>query len=175
MILLITPSTRARECGVVVQEATGEGVEFAENMRRAGKLLRAAEYSALVIDQYLVECDPEGTEVLLQNAGGAVPVYVNLAISGCQRVVRELKQALRRNQKEREGARRQAELVLGNELKNNLTALLLSCELALAVPQLPPAAEEKIRSACGLAKEIRSRLGLQESASVVGGDGGTKS
>lgn len=175
MILLITPSSRARECAAVIQEITGEAAEFAENVRRASKLLRAGEYSALVIDQYVAECDPEGMEALLQSAGSAVPVYVNLAISGCQRVVRELKQSLRRTQREREAAHHQAELALRNELKDNLTALLLSCELALAVPQLPPAAQEKIRSACALAKEIRSHLGLQESASVVGGDGGTKS
>ncbi|HKC70105.1 MAG TPA: hypothetical protein VKB60_00720, partial [Terriglobales bacterium] len=64
---------------------------------------------------------------------------------------------------------------LRNELKDNLTALLLSCELALAVPQLPAPAQAKIRSACDLAKDIRSRLGLEEKVSVAGGDGGTKS
>ena len=113
--------------------------------------------------------------MLLQHAGTAVPLYVNLAISGSERVVRELKQALRRSQKERQAARREAELALRNQLKDNLTALLLSCELALAVPQLPAAAHAKIRSACDLAKDIRSCLGLEEKLSVAGGDGGTKS
>jgi hypothetical protein len=175
MILLITPSSRARECAAMIQEATGEGTECVESARRASKLLRSGEYSALVIDQYLAECDPDSTEVLLQHAGTAVPVYVNLAISGSERVVRELKQALRRSQKQRQATRREAELALRNELKDNLTALLLSCELALAVPQLPAAAQAKIRSACDLAKDIRSRMGLEEKVSVAGGDGGTKS
>lgn len=150
MILLITPSSRAQECAAAIQEATGENAECVESVRRASKLLRSGEYSA-------------------------VPVYVNLAISGSERVVRELKQALRRSQKERQAARREAELALRNELKDNLTALLLSCELALAVPQLPAAAQAKIRSACDLAQDIRSRLGLEEKVSVAGGDGGTKS
>ena len=175
MILLITPSTRAQECAAVIHEATGEGTECVESVRRASKLLRGGEYSALVIDQYLAECDPDGTEVLLQQAGAAVPVYVNLAISGSERVLRELKQALRRTQKERQTAHRQAELSVRNELKDSLTALLLSCELALAVPQLPAAAQVKIHSACDLAKDIRSRLGLEEKVNVAGGDGGTKS
>lgn len=174
-ILLITPSPRAPECAAAIQEATGEGTECVESLRRASKLLRGGEYSALVIDQYLVECDPDGAEVLLRHAGTAVPVYVNLAISGCQRVMRELKQALRRSQKEREAARRQAELALRNQLKDSLTALLLSCELALGVPHLPPTAETKIRAACELAKDIRSRLDLQENVSVAGGDGGPNS
>jgi hypothetical protein len=146
-----------------------------ESVRRASKLLRNGEYSALVIDQYLAECDPDSTEVLLQHAGTAVPVYVNVAISGSERVVRELKQALHRSQRERQAARREAELALRNELKDNVTALLLSCELALAVPQLPATAQAKIRTACDLAKDIRSRLGLEEKASITGGDGGAKS
>lgn len=175
MILMITPSSQARECVPEIRELTGEDTECVESVRRASKLLRGGEYSALVLDQYLVECDPEGTEVLLENAGNAVPVYVNLAISGCQRVVREIKQALRRSQREREAAHREAEAALRNQLKDNLTALLLSCELALGVPQVPAAAEEKIRSACALAEEIRSRLGLTERASAAGGGGGTKS
>jgi hypothetical protein len=160
----------------MIQEATGEGTECVESARRASKLVRGGEYSALVIDQYLAECDPDGTEVLLQHAGTAVPVYVNLAISGSERVVRELKQTLRRSQKERQAARREAELALRNDLKDSLTALLLSCELALAVPQLPATAQAKIRAACDLAKDIRSRLGVsEEKVSVAGGDGGTKS
>jgi exonuclease V gamma subunit len=175
MILLITPSSRAQECAAMIQKATGEATECVESVRRASKLLRNGEYAALVIDQYLAECDPDSTEVLLQHAGTAVPVYMNLAISGGERVVRELKQALRRSQRERQVARREAELALRNELKDNLTALLLSCELALAVPQLPATAEAKVRSACDLAKDIRSRLGLEEKASVAGGGGGAKS
>lgn len=175
MILLITSSPRAQECAAVMQDATGESTGCAESMRAASKLLRSAEYSALVIDQYLVECDPTGTEVLLQHAGAAIPVYVNLAISGSERVARELKHAMRRNQKEREAAHRQAELAIRNELKDSVTALLLSCELALAVPQVPPAAQAKMRSACELAKSIRSRLELEESPSLGRGDGGTKS
>ena len=175
MILLITPSPRARECAAVIQEATGEGTECVESMRHAGKLLHGGEYSALVIDQYLVECEPDGAEILLQHAGMAVPVYVNLAISGSDRVVRELKQALRRSQKERQAAHREAESALRNQLKDSVTALLLSCELALSVPHLPPMAQAKLHSACDLAEEIRSRLGLQQNVSVTGGDGGTKS
>ena len=175
MILLITPSPQAQQCAAVIQNATGEATQPVESARRASKLLRSDEYSALIIDQHVAEADPEGTEVLLQHAGTAVPVYINLAISGSERVLRELKQALRRSQKEREAARRQAELDLRNELKDSVTALLLSCQLALAIPQLPPAAKSKLNSACELAKDIRSRLGLQEQPVVAGGDSGLKS
>jgi hypothetical protein len=175
MILLITPSPRAQACAAVMQEAIGEATECVESVRRASKLVRGGEYCAVVIDQYLAECDPDGTEVLLQHAGTAVLVYVNLAISGCERVVREVKQALRRSQKQRQVARQEAEFTLRNELKDSLTALLLSCELALAVSELPATAQAKMRSARDLAKDIRTRLGIEEKATVAGGNGGTKS
>jgi hypothetical protein len=175
MILLITPSPQAQQCAAAIHTATGEATQFVENLHRASKLLRNGEYSAFIIDQHVAECDPEGTEVLLQHAGTAVPVYVNLAISGSERVVRDLKQALRRSHKEREASRRQAELALRNDLKDSLTALLLSCERALAVPHLPVAAQAKLNSACELAKDIRSRLGLREHAVAAGGDSGAKS
>ena len=63
-------------------------------------------------------------------------------------------------------------MALRNELKDSLTALLLSCELAL---ELPATAQAKMRSACDLAKDIRARLGIEEKATVAGGDGGAKS
>jgi hypothetical protein len=175
MILLITPSPRGRECAAAIHEASGEVTGCAEGIRAAVKLLRSGEYSAVVIDQYLVEYDPEGMEILLQHAGAAVPVYVNLAISGSDRVVRELKGAVRRSERERLAAHREAELALRNELKDSVTALLLSCELALDVPQVPAAAQAKMRSACELAKDIRSRLGWDENASAARGGGGAKS
>ena len=175
MILLITPSPRADECARAIQEAIGENTQYADSLRQAAKLLRCAEYTAIIFDDYLVQCDPDGAEVLLQHAGPAVPVYVNLAISGSQRVARELKQTLQRTQQEREAVQRQAELALRNQLNDSVTALLLSCELALAVPQVPPAAQAKMRAACELARDIRGRLGAETNTAVARRNGGGKS
>jgi hypothetical protein len=41
----------------------------------------------------------------------------------------------------------------------SLTAVLLSCELAIAVPNVPSAAAEKILAVDNLAREMRLRLG----------------
>jgi hypothetical protein len=41
-----------------------------------------------------------------------------------------------------------------------MTALLLSCEMALNVPNLPVLAETKMRAVDALAKEIRTKLAL---------------
>jgi hypothetical protein len=118
----------------------------------------------VVMDEYLVECDPEGAEVILQHSGNAVPVYVNLAINGAERVVRELKNALRRQHRQRQVARKAAESALRNELRGTITAMLLSCELTLDEPGLPPAAAGRIRSLYQLTKEMRAHLALEEMA-----------
>jgi len=45
-----------------------------------------------------------------------------------------------------------------NELKGPVTALLLSCEMALQLPNLQEAVEAKIRAVYDLAQEVRSKL-----------------
>jgi hypothetical protein len=56
-------------------------------------------------------------------------------------------------------ARREAEQALRSELRNTITALLLSCEVALAVPNLPILAETKMKAVDSLAREMRTKLG----------------
>ena len=161
MILLITPSAKAQTCAEAVKRATNEDVEIASNIRQATAQLRAQEYDAVVIDQFLVDAEPDESDLLVQHVESGIPVYVNFAISGVERVVRELRAALCRRKKEVLVARKGAEVALRSELKGNVTALLLSCEMALNVPDLPSAAEAKIRSVYELAKEIRLKVGLQ--------------
>ncbi len=114
----------------------------------------------MVIDQSLLEADPNETETVLQHVGTAVPIYVNFAISGKKRVVRELRTALRRRTREHLIARKAAELALRSDLNGAVTAMLLSCELALELPNLPILAREKIRTVHDLARELRRCLGI---------------
>jgi hypothetical protein len=160
MILLITPSGRGHECGKALHDATSQPVDVAENLRQAVLKLRSQEYLAVVIDQCLLESEPGESETVLQHMGTAIPVHVNFAISGIERVSRELRAALHRRTREELVARQAAEEVLFSELKDPLTAILLSCELALKVPELPVAAAEKIRTVHQLARDLRTRLTL---------------
>lgn len=159
MILLITPSAKAQECIPALQEATSEPAHAANSFRQAATLLRAQEYSAVVFDQALLDAEPGESEVMLQHIGTAIPVYVNFAISGTQRVVRELRSALQRRKREIAAAKQAAEESFRNDLKGNLTAMLLSCEMALKVPELPQIAEAKIRAVYEQALELRGKLG----------------
>jgi hypothetical protein len=158
MILLVTPSERAMECAAALREATGEEVAVAESLPRAVTLLRAECYAAAVLDQHLLEAEPHRAEIALEHLGTAIPVQVNLAISGMERLVREVQLAVRRRQREEVRARQAAIGKLQSELNGTLTALLLSSELALETPDLPAAACEKLQSVHELVKKLRKQL-----------------
>ena len=73
--------------------------------------------------------------------------------------MREIRAALSRRQREEQVARHSAEQAMWSELKESVTALLLSCDLALAVPDVPPPAADKLRTMHDLACQIGERLG----------------
>jgi hypothetical protein len=160
MILLITPSSRGQECAIALEQATGQPATSAQDFHIGTKLLRSSEYQAIALDESLVHSDPDSADVLLQHAGTAFPVYVNFGISNMERLVRELRQALQRNIRERQLAQQHAELELRNHLKDTITALLLSCELALSESS-SPSPRAKLESIFELAKELRSRAGIE--------------
>jgi hypothetical protein len=158
MILLVTSSARAPECAAALKQATGEQVVVAESLSRAITLLRAACYLAVVLDQYLLEAEPGEVEATLAHLGTAIPVQVNLGISGMERLVREAREAVERRQREEVGARKAVIGRIYGELDGTVTALLLSSELALETPGLPAAAAEKIESVHELVKKLRRQL-----------------
>jgi hypothetical protein len=141
MILLMTTSTKAQDCATAITQATSEPVKIAATLGQAAALLKTDEFAAVIVDQQFQEADPDEAELVLLHMGMATPLYINLAISGVERVIRELRTALHRRKKEMLVARQGAEQKLRNELKDTVTALLLSCEMALQVPTLPSAAE----------------------------------
>ena len=158
MILVITPSDRIKECAQSLRSATNHSVDFARSLQEGTSKLRGCEYDAVILDQFLMETEPDESNQLLQHFGTATPVYVNFAISGIERVVRETRMSLARRQREEQIARQSAERAVWNELREDVTGLLLSCDLALAVPGLPGPAAEKLRSMHDLAWHIRERL-----------------
>jgi hypothetical protein len=159
MILLITPSARGQECAATIKDATGEETHWAANLSLAVAQLREQSYSAVVLDQFLLENEPNESDQVLEHQGTAFPVYVNFAVSSMERLVREVRCALHRRKREEIQARRSVEQQLRSEVCESLTAMLLSCELAMAVPEVPVSAAEKIRLIDTLARDMRLRLG----------------
>ena len=162
MILLITPSARAKECAQALQQATSEPAQVASNLRQAASCLRTQEFSAIVIDQSALDLEPDESGAILEHMGTAVPVYVNFAINGTERIVRELRLALQRREREGRIARQAAESELRNQLKGTATAILVSCELALKSPNLPAAAVNRMQTVHGLAQDMCGKLGISD-------------
>lgn len=158
MLLVITPSAKARGCAQAIQQVTSEETHVAATLAQALSQLRAQEYVAVLIDQAFLETEPVESDMVLEHIGTAIPVHVNFAISGMDRIVRELRAALHRHKKEGLLVRQEVQQVLRNELKSTVTALLLSCEMALLVPDLQSAAETKMRAVFELAQEVRAKL-----------------
>jgi hypothetical protein len=158
MILLITPYAKGRDWAVKLEEEIREPMQVGCTLRDAATQLRAHEYTAIVVDQSLLDAEPDESEIVLQHIATAIPVYINFAVCGMDRVVRELRAALHRRKCELVLARQGAEEGLRNEFKDTITALLLSCEMALQTPNLQTLAEAKLRAVYELAREMRIKL-----------------
>jgi hypothetical protein len=95
---------------------------------------------------------------MIEHLGTAYPVYINFAVTGLDRLIREVRSALHRRNREEASARRAVAERMQSEMGETLTTMLLSCELAMSVPDIPSLAAEKIRTIDMLARELRLRL-----------------
>jgi len=161
MILLVTTSSRAKEYAAALERGTGHKTHIAGSVPQAIGRVQLAEYDVLATDQSLLEADFRALDMLLNHCGNAMPVYVNLALHGCDRVVREVQVALRRNEGERLVAQRAAGNILRNELRNEVTGILLNSELMLRSQSLSSEIAEKVKSVRELAEKMRSRLEIR--------------
>jgi hypothetical protein len=157
-VLIIASLEGAENCARAIEAQVGSRVEMA-NSRRAGLLaLRRAPFGVVVVEESLAEGDSEWADVLWLNLGMAMPLQVNLAISGAARLARDVKSALARRDGEQVIARRAATTEIENDLRSSLTGLLLQSELALNEPAVPAALQPKLRHLVELAGAIRERL-----------------
>ncbi len=162
MILLLTACPRGPECAVYLEEHLRESVRLAATLRRGtselGNGRSHQECSLVVLDQNLADAYPADAEKLLERAGGALTLFLNFAICGPERLLREVRAALGRRHHEQLIALRAAQEMLRNELRGKVTGILISSELALSHPALPAAAASKMRSVHEMARELCTRL-----------------
>jgi len=159
MMLVITPSAKARGCAQSIQHVTSEETHVAATLSQALAQLRAQEYVAVLIDQAFLECEPVESDMVLEHIGTAIPVHVNFAIHSMDRVMREFARRIAAAQEGSvAGAARSPTSSSHTSSRARVTALLLSCEMALQVPDLPGAAAVKMRDAQELAQQVRVRL-----------------
>jgi hypothetical protein len=159
MVLLISAAKNAAECAAAIERDLGENVEMISAFSQSAAKLRTSEYASIIIDQSLIDASPKASDGLWKQAGTAIPIIVNFAISGVDRTVREVRSALSRRRQEQLLAARAAQAALRNELAGAVSGILLSSELALAQPAIPASVADKLRSVHELALQIQSRLG----------------
>ena len=157
-ILIVTGVEGARNCAAVVSTQLGMEVEVAEGRKAALAALRHREFAAVVVDETMAECDPAAAEAVWERAGLAIPLQINFALSGATRLIREIRAALHRREREQTLARRAAAAAIENELKTTVAGLLLHSQLALSGAEVPPTIAEKLRVVADLAGNLRQQL-----------------
>ena len=138
--------------------AGGMKTRLARDVRAAVELLREDQYATVVIDEALVEPSDDKLDAILRHLGSAIPVFVNLGITGRHRLLKEVKAALRRAEQEQRAARHNAREELTGEMSSDLTGLMLNMQQALSTA-VPGEAQQKIEAAYQLADHLRQRLG----------------
>jgi CheY-like chemotaxis protein len=157
-ILIVTGVEGARNCAAAVGAQLGMDVEVAEGRKAALAALRHREFAAVVIDETMAECDPAGAEAVWERAGLAIPLQINFALSGATRLIREIRAALHRREREQTLAHRAAAAAIESELKTTVAGLLLHSQLALSGVEVPPSIAEKLRVVADLAGSLRRQL-----------------
>jgi signal transduction histidine kinase len=157
-ILLVTGIEGAKNCAEVMAKNLGMDVEVADGRKSALATLRQKEFSAVVVDDTIAECDPAGAEAIWERAGLAIPLQVNFALSGAARLIRDIRSALHRREREQNLARNAAAAAIESELKSTLAGLLLQSELALSGMDAGSPAVERVRMVADLAGNLRRQL-----------------
>lgn len=157
-ILIVTGIEGARNCAAVVAAQLGMEVEVADGRKTALSALRRREFAAVVVDETMAECDPAAAEAIWEHACLAIPMQINFALSGAARLIREIRAALHRREREQSLARRAATAAIETELKSTVAGLLLHSQLALNASEVPAPTAEKLRVVADLAGNLRQQL-----------------
>jgi len=157
-ILLVTGIEGARNCADVVARQLEMEVEVAEGRKAALALLRLREFAAVVVDETVAACDPAAAEAIWDRAGLAIPLQINFALSGAARLIREIRAALHRREREQTLARRAAAAAVESELKTTVAGLLLHSQLALSSSEAASPVAERLRVVASLAGDLRRQL-----------------
>jgi hypothetical protein len=163
-VLLVTGIEGARNCAGVLAKQLEMQVEVADGRKTALSMLRHKDFSALVLDDTIAECDPAGAEAIWDRAGLAIPLQVNFAVSGTARLVRDIRAALHRREREQALARNAASAAVESELKSTVAGLLLQSELALSGMDSGTPARERVRMVADLAANLRRQLSVPAQA-----------
>ena len=163
-ILMVTGIEGARNCADVMAKHLGMDVEVADGRKAALSILRQREFAAVVVDDTIAECDPVAAQAIWERAGLAIPLQINFALCGAARLIRDIRAALHRREREQMVARQAAAVAIESELKSTVAGLLLHSELALSSSEAGSAIAERLRLVADLAGNLRRKLAAPQGA-----------
>ena len=155
-ILVIGPEAASRGIAEALRRTLGVVVSWASNRRGGLSTLRREPFALVLLDSGLAAADPEGTELLLQNAGEAPLLEIDFATAPGEHVVERARIALQRRAQDERRARERATADLAAELRSMLSGLLLESQLALR--EARPDQAPKLRHLVQMAGDLRDRL-----------------
>jgi len=165
MILLVTPAQRAPECAIVLEQVTGEPVTVARSLLEATTQLRTSLFTIAIFDHHLIETEPNETDTAYAHLGDAAFLNVNFALTGMDRLIREVRTARTRRQRTQAAALSAATLSLKSTLNDSLTTLLLHSKLAANMPNLAPDAIERLTAIHESIEKLSSHVGPSDNSS----------
>lgn len=157
-LLMVTAMDDAESAAAALVDRLGMTVEIASTRAAALRLLERRSYAVVILDQQMVDADPDGVDLVWAQAGLAIPLQVSFGLTSGARVEREVRAALMRRQRETMLATAAASVGLDAEIKNAVTGFLLESQLALAEDGIPPRVQIRLRTLEGIATRLRERL-----------------
>jgi hypothetical protein len=155
-LLLIAPESAAEPIAEALRRDLQAEVETTPSRRAALTFLRRNDFALILIDESLTTADTAATDLIYQNAGSALVVELNLALSSAARIVRQARTALTRRGQDLAQAHAAAAAALHSELNATLAGVLLEAQLALR--EATPAQAPRLRNLVQLASDLRDRL-----------------
>ena len=157
-VLIVTAMDGAENLARALSREADAVVEIARSRRAALARLRRDPVTAVLLDSSLSEAEITTSEMVWQNADGAVPLDINLANLGVNGAVRLLRNLLEGREQAEVLGRREATAAVAQELQSTITSLLLQSDLMLRDKAMSPAVADKARQVKELANALRVRL-----------------
>jgi len=154
----VTGMEGAENCAAMLTKLLSMECDAAQGRKAALIALKRNDYAAVVMDEGFIDTDTPGADLIWENTGLAIPVQVNFALTGAQRLAREIRMALNRRERERALAKEAAAATFERELKSTVAGLLLHSQLALADLEVTPPMAQRLRVVADLAGSLREQL-----------------
>lgn len=162
MILIISRSSNVKNCSSLLHKELSCPVVCVSTFGEANKELQEKGFSVVVLEDWECERQIAQVDFLLQNLKTAIPLFVDFSTTSAERLLRLVKVALQRAERERTHAHDQAAARLATLIGDDLTALALICGSG-ALPGGKESVVQQLKSAEQLVQKISARLMIVQS------------